>query len=295
MTPGPTGTDVVGLIALQDGACACLTESGDTRTLWLVGGSTETSGRFQDLSRQTCRLDSLLTQGSAPIQSPGATGPFQAPVWDVLLRIETASVSLDLDQIRFFAANTRASGAEPWKTDGTPQGTVLIHDIFPGQASSSPGYFCRYGNRAYFVAEHPSEGRILYQSEGSPGGTHPVNLLDDNNAPFVIPALELVPLERGLVLSTYVPFDRASRPDDIELGFLTRDDRGELNTFTVHELRRGAYGSSPRHLTRVEEQVFFTADDGIHGEELWITDGTAEGTHLVRDILVSGDLSSRNG
>ncbi|MCX7933289.1 MAG: hypothetical protein N2588_12170, partial [Rhodovarius sp.] len=30
--------------------------------------------------------------------------------------------------------------------------------------------------------------------------------------------------------------------------------------------------------------MFFSADDGVTGRELWITDGTAAGTRLLRDI-----------
>ena len=45
-----------------------------------------------------------------------------------------------------------------------------------------------------------------------------------------------------------------------------------------------AYGSSPSNLTDVNGTLFFAADDGTHGDELWKSDGTAAGTVLVKDI-----------
>src|SRR5215510_16063544 len=44
-------------------------------------------------------------------------------------------------------------------------------------------------------------------------------------------------------------------------------------------------GSDPSWLTNLNGTLFFTADDGSTGQELWKSDGTAAGTTLVKDIL----------
>src|SRR5919204_406364 len=49
-------------------------------------------------------------------------------------------------------------------------------------------------------------------------------------------------------------------------------------------------GVGPDDLTNVNGTLFFTADDGTHGRELWKSDGTAAGTTLVRDIKSSPSL-----
>jgi ELWxxDGT repeat protein len=41
---------------------------------------------------------------------------------------------------------------------------------------------------------------------------------------------------------------------------------------------------SPGFLTSVSDALFFAADDGSHGRELWTSDGTPEGTVMVKDI-----------
>ena len=47
---------------------------------------------------------------------------------------------------------------------------------------------------------------------------------------------------------------------------------------------RGPLGSSPRHLASIGTWLLFAADDGVHGEELWRSDGTAAGTGMVVDV-----------
>lgn len=43
-------------------------------------------------------------------------------------------------------------------------------------------------------------------------------------------------------------------------------------------------GAEPALLTVFNDTLYFTADDGVHGTELWKTDGTESGTTLIKDI-----------
>ncbi len=56
--------------------------------------------------------------------------------------------------------------------------------------------------------------------------------------------------------------------------------------------QRGAFNSNPENLTAVGNTLFFSANNGVNGRELWKSDGTAAGTVLVRDIYPSYYSSS---
>lgn len=47
----------------------------------------------------------------------------------------------------------------------------------------------------------------------------------------------------------------------------------------------------PKHFTELGDRVYFAASGAAHGDELWSTDGTPEGTALVKDIA-AGKLGS---
>lgn len=52
----------------------------------------------------------------------------------------------------------------------------------------------------------------------------------------------------------------------------------------VRDIASGATGSSPRALTASDNGLYFVADDGEQGPELWFSDGSDQGTTLVRDV-----------
>jgi len=54
----------------------------------------------------------------------------------------------------------------------------------------------------------------------------------------------------------------------------------------VKDIKPGSHsGSFPTRLTDVNGTLFFVADDDVHGNELWKSDGTETGTVMVKDIL----------
>ncbi|TWT55029.1 hypothetical protein Pla22_26830 [Rubripirellula amarantea] len=64
--------------------------------------------------------------------------------------------------------------------------------------------------------------------------------------------------------------------------------------FEMVDIRTGSGSSSPLNFTTASNTVFFSADDGIRGDELWATDGTTAGTRLVRNISAGAKSSVPN-
>lgn len=55
--------------------------------------------------------------------------------------------------------------------------------------------------------------------------------------------------------------------------------------YLVKDINTRTLRSDPFGFTGVNGILYFAADDGIHGRELWRSDGTAAGTWLVKDML----------
>jgi ELWxxDGT repeat protein len=51
------------------------------------------------------------------------------------------------------------------------------------------------------------------------------------------------------------------------------------------DIRPGPEGSNPSDLVVWNDKLYFKADDGVHGEELWVSTGKKNETHMVTDII----------
>ena len=76
--------------------------------------------------------------------------------------------------------------------------------------------------------------------------------------------------------------------DGIHGSELWRTDGSGLGTYLLRDICPGICGARDlwaySNLAAAAGVLFFTANDGVHGNELWLTDGSALGTHMVRDV-----------
>jgi ELWxxDGT repeat protein len=67
-------------------------------------------------------------------------------------------------------------------------------------------------------------------------------------------------------------------------------DGAAAGTHMITEILPGTAGSLDHPYARgatplADGSVLFPANDGVHGREFWVSDGTAAGTHMLRDVL----------
>ncbi|WP_183101114.1 ELWxxDGT repeat protein [Nocardioides pelophilus] len=183
----------------------------------------------------------------------------------------------------FFTADDGSGDRDLWKSDGTSAGTVLVKDIGPndghyGETKYQPSQLTPVGGELFFVADDDVHGPGLWKTDGSPRGTVLVKDTTPGNDPtgYFDHPIELVRVRNRLFFAAH----------DQNGEELWVSDGTSAGTRMVKDIHPGpgsglAGTTDPRwlpNLTAVGDDLFFTADDDVHGRELWKTDGTANGT-----------------
>jgi large repetitive protein len=176
----------------------------------------------------------------------------------------------------YFTAALSGTGRELWKTDGTAAGTVLVADVRPGPVSSNAANFTAAGGLLFFTADDGVSGEELWKTDGTAAGTVLVRDIAAGPASASPRALT--------ALGSVLYFTAADGVGGYELW---KSDGTEAGTVLVKELRPGPLGGmahTPMLALPDEGLVVFSATEGAEGVELWVTDGTAEGTERLTDI-----------
>ncbi len=182
-----------------------------------------------------------------------------------------------------FRAAGSAIHTEPWKTNGTPDGTVLIKDINITNNGSDPDFFTAMGNTLFFVANDGINGNTLWKSNGTPGGTVMVKTPGTGTIP--IDPKELTTVGNTLFFNAKIAGNNQE---------LWKTDGTSEGTVVVKDIFVGTTGSEPGNLCNVNGILFFRARTSAAGIELWKSDGTEAGTVLVKDIRPGSNPSSPN-
>jgi len=178
----------------------------------------------------------------------------------------------------FFTAETAATGRELWKSDGTAAGTVLVKDIKPGTGYGISfllhDLFVNVNGTLFFTADNGVNGRELWKSNGTEGGTVRVMDIWEGSLDSRIDELTVV---NGTLF--FVANDGKTGPN------LWKSD-------ATGTQRVGGFAPNSwidvSNLEAVNGNLFFTASSGFNNSnKLWKTDGTVAGTVLVKGTSIN--------
>lgn len=191
----------------------------------------------------------------------------------------------------FFTAQDAEHGEELWVTDGTVAGTRMVKDIFPGTTSSGVAWMQRFNDKVVFQAQSDADTGIEpWISDGTAEGTYMIKDIhffgSSNPSGFT-------QLNETQFIFAAKDFESETYNEKVQR-WLWVSDGTEEGTNLLKDcevLHPGVTANSDNalHFARVGRKVFFKADtkDQQYGEELWVTDGTEEGTFMLKDINTS--------
>jgi ELWxxDGT repeat protein len=185
----------------------------------------------------------------------------------------------------YFTADDGITGNELWKSDGTEEGTLLVKDIEVGSLGYGVWNLCVMNNTIYFTANDGVHGEELWKSDGTEAGTVMVkDILPGEYGSMSTTYLEFVVLDNYLYFSSRDATNITSQ--------LWKTDGTEEGTTKVSDIRI----ERDKTLKEFKGKIYFSgcADCDLTGEELCVSDGTQEGTFVLKDINTNYNGKSRS-
>lgn len=160
-----------------------------------------------------------------------------------------------------------------WVTDGTAGGTIPIPQVVEPQAAEA----C--GGSVYLLARSSSAStQSIWRTQGTPATTQEIA-----SPPPIWPTLGCAHSRLLFVADDPVHGREPWRIDGSTASLLVDLRVGPSGSFDGTDLETYTWTHSGPRIQSFGNQSLLFADDGIHGLEPWITDGTPAGTTLLLD------------
>ena len=200
---------------------------------------------------------------------------------DIMPGTEDAEIkrSIQLGDLVLFFADDGIHGNELWRTDGTSEGTFLLKDINPEGSSLNfeqpfNDVYEIIDGTLYFIADRSGEEAELWKTDGTEAGTQ--FIMDPNGSNSNAGRVENLIEHEG---ELYFWSDGLWQSDGTEVGTMKILDYPTINF--VHDFMYSSGGL-----------IYMV--QGISNEtEVYVTDGTEEGSFEILDIDFPGSESSQ--
>src|SRR5271157_4129956 len=188
----------------------------------------------------------------------------------------------------FFSAFDVVHGRELWKSEPPydASSTSIVQDINPGTDNSNPQYMTALGTAIFFAADDGSSGNELWMTQSPFTSAHRV--VDLNSGGGSSTPNNLVTIGWTLF---FVADDSTGR--EIWKVDPPYNSSSTQKATQIHPLN--PYGdANPSDLYVLNDQLFYKADDGFGGKELWMSvapflPGTASRVTDLIDLPTSTD------
>src|SRR5262245_48812471 len=209
----------------------------------------------------------VLAPGALPAQEPYLVEEFSTPM--VREKGLASNEVLPAASGLYYSFDDGIHGAEPWRSNSS--GASLVRDLCPGPCGSGPGDFAEHDGKIYFLASHNAAGTALWRTDGTSGETTLVSDLCPESCRSGPGS------SRAVVSAGDTLFIRTAEGPRAGLWI---SDGTAAGTHRVPDVCPGC-NAGIFDLTAVGDSVFFRADDGVHGLEVWRSDGVS--SVLLRD------------
>lgn len=176
------------------------------------------------------------------------------------------------------------------KTDGTYDGTSTVYN-FGDYKNYSVSYFKTIDSLIYFeLNNNTTKNNEIWRTDGTTAGTYQVKDLGKDYG-F---ASDFMSFKNDIYFITI-----SSTYGD----YIWKSDGTTAGTAPLQQISKTfqsdnffpSYASVENSMILANNVLYFTANDGTHGKELWKTDGTAAGTVMTFDFNPGSAGSNPNG